>query len=211
MADYHPTGLVVDYITVSSGTSITFASGTTYYVAGNVSFSGTVTFQGGCVVKYAPNTYMLITGGVSCQGSSQNPSILTSRDDYQFGETSLPSANGCPSQTASKAIWYYSQGGTPNFTGLRIRYANTGIFVQIEGGYGSVGNTVFESSQTGTYADATLVNINTGYVTREVAYPYAYRINQPYGTWNVSSQTTLREHIINGTQALTAGHDPNNW
>jgi len=44
-------GVVLDWQSVTSGTSRTFHGGETYYVSGTASFTGTVAFDGGTVVK----------------------------------------------------------------------------------------------------------------------------------------------------------------
>lgn len=158
---YRPTAWILDYTTVpTSGTSYTFQSGTTYYVSGTTYFSGTLTFNSNCIVKFAANQYLLTYGGFSCNGTSGSPSILTSWEDDLFGQQ-ISGSNGDPGYSASQAIWSYYIPSSHSLTGLRIRWAQTGIDFDANGcgSYAhSVSNISLEFCQTGIYE-------NNGYLT----------------------------------------------
>jgi len=106
---YRAKGYVFDYITVpGTGTSYTFSSGVTYYIASYAYFSGTVTFQPNCTIKFGANAYLQMYGAVPlvCNGTLASPSIMTSQDDDLFGETVLGST-GYPTYAAAQAMWLY--------------------------------------------------------------------------------------------------------
>ena len=127
-ADYHPAGLVLDYQTVPSSWwgNYSFDGGTTYYVSSSTYFGGgTVTFQPGCVIKFSGG-YLLMYGSIVCNGTSQNPSVLTAWNDDLFGEK-LPISQGCPSYQANPAVWDYYIPGNVTISGMRIRWAHTAI------------------------------------------------------------------------------------
>ncbi len=129
---YHPAGVVLDYLTVPSNWwgDYTFASGTTYLVTENSYFGGgTVTFQPGCIIKFA-YADLVIFGGIVCNGRDWMPSILTSKDDDVYGETDYGAAGTsthCPSYVADPAIWDYYITTNVSLIGMKIRWAQTAI------------------------------------------------------------------------------------
>jgi|GEM_PF-3319795 len=70
----------------SDQTDYTFQAGNTYYLTDSVHVSGTATFQGGAVIKYAPQAGQLFVQAVEAQGTTANPTIFTGRDDDRFGD-----------------------------------------------------------------------------------------------------------------------------
>ena len=130
-ASYHPAGLVLDYLTVPDNWwgDYTFASGTTYLVTNNTYFNGgTVTFQPGCIIKFAnAGDDLVLFGGIVCGGDAYNPSILTSKDDDVYGETAIPGNTHCPGPVANPAIWDYYITTNVNLSCLKIRFAQTAI------------------------------------------------------------------------------------
>ena len=82
-------GVVLDYTTSNLNTNnYTFKSDTTYYISANVTLSGTTTFEGGTVIKYAnTNTAGLTVSGTTISQSAMfRPVILTARDDHSVGD-----------------------------------------------------------------------------------------------------------------------------
>ncbi len=156
---YAPTGVVIDWIAVSGSGSYTFTNAT-YFVSSSTYFSGTLTFQPGCVIKFAPYAYLLTYGSIVCNGTSGSPSILTSEDDDLFGETLSWSTHN-PGYAASQAVWDYFTSYGSTFQGMRIRWAYTGIQMDSYSG-GTVTNCTFEMCQTGVYGPY------GGYVTASV-------------------------------------------
>ncbi len=185
VADYHPAGLVLDYLTVPDNWwgDYTFASGTTYLVTETTYFGGgTVTFQPGCIIKFARGD-LLLYGGIVCNGYDAAPSILTSKDDDVYGETDY-GQNGtsthCPSYVADPAVWDYYTTTNVSLIGMKIRWAQTAI--QLDANCDQCGSCLshtiwdsfFEFCQTGIYAnncDVALQNSAKCSLITDTAYP----------------------------------------
>ena len=145
----------------SSGTSYTFGSGT-YFLSSGGYFGGTVTFSAGSVLKYAPNQYLLLYGSVVCNGTTGNPTLMTSRDEDIFGEIVFGST-GYPNKAASQAIWLYYEGSNITLSNLRIRWAQTAVQVDQSGGSGlthQFNNSAIELAATGVAADNCTISIS---------------------------------------------------
>ncbi len=92
-------GVVLDYVVINSNLgSYTFLEDTTYYVSGEYSASGTLTFQGGTVIKLDGNGEidMAYTGGITCNTGPYRPAVFTSINDNSVGET-ITNSTGTPS------------------------------------------------------------------------------------------------------------------
>ncbi len=90
-------GVVLDYNEVSDQTDYDFQPGT-YYVSGAVNLDGLVTFEGGAVVKFAPDPSVginLNTTNIVCTTTPDSPVIFTAKDDDSVGNMILGS-NGSP-------------------------------------------------------------------------------------------------------------------
>src|SRR5262249_28018125 len=86
-APYRAKGFLWDYVAVTTtGTDYTFNTGVTYVINTSGYFSGTLTFNPGCVIKFATNAYLLTYGAILCTGTTNSYSILTSKDDDLYGE-----------------------------------------------------------------------------------------------------------------------------
>ena len=139
--------VVLDYVMLDSSTNnFTFQGDTTYYISGNVGFSGTTTFEGGTVIKYVSDPYG--TGDVGLYvsqigGNKLNwlakpyrPVILTAADDDSVGET-ISGSTGTPSG-------YYAdvalniQANSLVLSNVRISYAWTGIYINKYAGTGPI-------------------------------------------------------------------------
>jgi hypothetical protein len=149
---YRTPGVVLDYVTFSGSVSYDFLAfngvNNTYFLQADGYFSGTLTFEAGCIVKYGLNTHLLTYGGVVCYGTQASPSLLTSQGDYVYGENLY----GPTGQYATPALWLYYINTNVTLTGMIFRYANTGLEI-IANGCGAVADTVanclFSSCQTG--------------------------------------------------------------
>jgi hypothetical protein len=96
------TGLVLDYVTINTGQSgYVFQGDTTYYISGALNMSGTTTFEGGTVLKYAVNASMNFYSGASVhwQGAAYQPVVLTAKDDNSVGQT-ISGSSGNPTNYA---------------------------------------------------------------------------------------------------------------
>jgi hypothetical protein len=150
-AAYHPSGLVVDYITVSGNGDYTFASGTSYFLQSGY-FAGTVTFQPNCTIK-SDGSDLIMYGSIVCQGDSGSPSVLTSVSDDLFGDIfpeGYPTYNNHAPTMSGTAFWDYYIGSDTTAAGLWIRWAATGI--ELDGYYQySVSNCLLEMCTEGIY------------------------------------------------------------
>ncbi len=154
-------GLVLDYVTFNSNqTNYTFQGDTTYYISGSYYSSGTNTFEGGAVLKFATNGSIEIgsvpgpSPGLNWKAGAYRPVIFTAKDDNTVGE-SIGTGNptgyyGNPMITLDS----FSP-GVP-LTGLRMSYAQTAIlfgsssaniydaqFINCQNGLNLAGATVF--------------------------------------------------------------------
>ena len=121
--------LVLDYQMVhGSFTNYTFQGDTTYYISGTVNLSGTNTFEGGTVIKYAGGASINLVPashpGLNWQASAYRPVIFTARDDNSVGE---PFGSGNPSgYYANPALELINI--NPTLAYFRIAYAAQGLF-----------------------------------------------------------------------------------
>lgn len=97
-------GYAIDYITLSGSLSnYTFEAGETYYISSTVTVSSSTTFEGGCVVKYAPSTQLTVQNALHSKTSAGAPAVLTVKDDNSIGET-IAGSTGNPQSELSRAI-----------------------------------------------------------------------------------------------------------
>jgi hypothetical protein len=103
------------------------------WVGSSPSFSGTVYFRPGCVIKYMHDSgfappCMLLYGGILCNGTWAWPSILTSAGDNQYGDRLSGGGPDPTSNPPGTALWLYQLINT-NMTvkGLCVRYAVTAM------------------------------------------------------------------------------------
>lgn len=149
---YHPIAFVLDYITISGASDYTFSQGNTYFISGLGYFSGgTLTFQPGSILKLASGASVLQYGTLVCNGTSSNPSIITSKDDNLYGERILGST-GNPSYSGAPALWVYCDPSATTVSGMKIRWAQTAIL--FEATDGTVEDVNVEACQTGLLVQA---------------------------------------------------------
>ena len=120
-------GLVLDYQALNStiSTNFTFQSDTTYYISGNLNLYGASTFEGGTVIKYAPNTTInLETSANYFLGSSYRPIIFTAVDDNSVGEAI--GTNTISGYYASCALTF-NNSAPFTLSNFRISYASSGV------------------------------------------------------------------------------------
>src|SRR5206468_1350424 len=134
--------------------------GTTYYIASSFSVGpGTTTFQPGCVVKYAGNSWLLISGDISCPPAGQLMPVLTSKDDDLFGEM-IPGSTHNPTYAAAVAIWVSYVNFSTLIQNMRIRWAQ--IAVRYESNsflVHTIQDSKLQMCQKGLYANNCGVNI----------------------------------------------------
>ena len=123
-------GLVLDYLSVTSGTTNqVFRGDVMYWVSGSVVLYGTTTFEPGAVIKFDPSSSagIEIRDGLSWLANPLMPVTLTARDDSGFGETA-------PGQTTPLTHAGYAGSGlringptTTLINGLRVRNLRRGV------------------------------------------------------------------------------------
>lgn len=119
-------GLVLDYEAVSSTSNFRFQCDRTYYVSGSFTISGTATFEGGTVIKYANTNSAGITlsGTVVWDAGPYRPVILTARDDHSVGEQIGSAVRS--GYYATKALNITAS--TFDIQNLRVSYASSAVY-----------------------------------------------------------------------------------
>jgi hypothetical protein len=115
-------GFLLDYILVGGTTDYTFKGDTTYLVNGAVEIYGTITLEGGTVIKFTSTNsaeIQALDGLFDCKTSSYRPAVFTSRNDNSVGEV-LPGSTGNPTNYVGMAV----ATGSPTLSHLRFSYAD---------------------------------------------------------------------------------------
>lgn len=152
-------GVVLDYNVVDYTTGdFTFYSANTYYVSGGFNFSGNLTIQGDCVLKFPEDG----SGGISlgantivCPSDPTLPSMLTSVNDDSVGEPISGVSTGSPAVGSGVYLSFVNNGFDPfnnpddpaaslTLNNLNFAYAGTALIVQDF--YVNVGNCQFLNS-----------------------------------------------------------------
>jgi hypothetical protein len=153
-------GLVLDYQTLnSSQTNYTFQCDTTYYISGPVNLSGTNTFEGGAVIKYAitnsPSLNFIYPAQVNSLGTAYRPTIFTTKNDNSVGDP-ISGSTGTPTPFSGPAISYGS-GGSSGLVALhnfRVSYASQAISIS--------GRSIYVSLTDGQFVNCGTCLISTG-------------------------------------------------
>lgn len=133
-------GLVLDYVTINTSlANYTFANGSTYYLSGNVTLTGTNSmFEGGTVLKYASGVSLTVNTPVTWTGDMYRPVVLTAKDDNSVGET-ISGSTGNPGSTyyAANALYFDASTANTNLVirYLRVRNATKAISINTKGGH----------------------------------------------------------------------------
>jgi len=116
-------GYVLDYLQInSSQTNMVFQGDTTYFISGGNNFSGTVTFEGGTVLKFATNAAgITLNSNIICQTSPYRPAILTSMNDNTVGD-GISGSSGSPSY-GSDYLQFQETGTNSPISNFRFCYA----------------------------------------------------------------------------------------
>jgi hypothetical protein len=120
-------GLVFDWVVVQPQSNYTFQNGQTYHVeSGGISLSGTITFNGGAVIKFARDSYasLSISGDISCLSGS-GPTILTAVHDNTVGQVISASPQSGRYGSPPYLNLYYVNNGTLN--NMEFRFAKRAI------------------------------------------------------------------------------------
>ncbi|MBM3882569.1 MAG: hypothetical protein FJ387_23075 [Verrucomicrobia bacterium] len=124
-------GVVLDYTLRAVEADFTFREYQTYLVTGAVNLSGTTTFEGPTVVKFAKGTYaaLYVGGPVQCRTGPYRPAIFTALDDNSVG-TALPGSSGTPTGWYAYTALRFTYPGAPvRLEYLRVAHAGYGVVV----------------------------------------------------------------------------------
>ncbi|HAB16764.1 MAG TPA: hypothetical protein DCE44_09975, partial [Verrucomicrobiales bacterium] len=129
-------GVVVDWSVVTAVPDQLFKGDSTYYVTNSVTLTGTVTFEGGTVIKYSPGGAAgLILGGnptndvVNWEASTYRPIIFTGRDDNSVGDVITGSTGALQGTYAGTALFLNGAAKTVPavLANLAVRHAQVGV------------------------------------------------------------------------------------
>lgn len=167
-------GVVLDYSTVSTTSNYRFKGDSTYYIANNVTLSGTTTIDGGAVIKFnniSTANQLQITGPIDCQTSPYRPAIFTAKDDNTVGE-SISGSTGNPgtNRYAGRALELNASGTTYSLHDLRFRYADKAIYVSASSALldlshsqiGYANTAVYNPNSAGSLRNVLLHDTRTG-------------------------------------------------
>ncbi|MGD0814216.1 MAG: immunoglobulin domain-containing protein [Verrucomicrobiota bacterium] len=125
--------LVVDYNLSNSTNNLTLQGDTTYLVTGTVNVSGTVTIEGGTVVKYTNNygENSIVASNFVCQTGPYRPGVFTSMNDDSVG-SKISGSTGKPANNVPNMYLEFDplqiSLNSLIFKNLRFSYADYAIF-----------------------------------------------------------------------------------
>jgi hypothetical protein len=122
--------LMVDYDLLSSSTNLTLQGDTTYLISGNVNITGTLTIEGGTVVKYTNSSAAQISAtNIVCATGPYNPGVFSSMNDNSAGAV-IAGSTGAPTNTPGVNYIDFNTLGTNSlfFRNVRFSYANFAIY-----------------------------------------------------------------------------------
>ena len=142
-ADYRrEPGVVLDYQSIIiSQTNYTFRGDSTYFISGGVNLTGTNTFEGGAVLKYATDASINLMPGTSFPtvrwlGVPYRPVVMTAKDDNSVGETISGSTGNPTNYYANPALNFVATTAT-NISNLRISHAKQAVTYNSSVGFNS--------------------------------------------------------------------------
>jgi hypothetical protein len=122
--------LKIDYELLSNSTNLTLQGDSTYFVSSLVNITGTLTIEGGTVVKYTNTAAGQIKStNIICLTGPYSPGVLTSMNDNTVGAP-ISGSTGSPSQGLASYIQFGTQlASAPVLSNLRFSYAAAGIYL----------------------------------------------------------------------------------
>ena len=117
-------GFVLDYIEINSQqTNLVFQGDATYHISGFVSVLGTVTIEGGAVLKFDSDwSTEIVASNLVCRTGPYRPAILTSMSDDSVGET-ISGSSGTPGLGDAIYLDLFESGQCSPINNLRFAYA----------------------------------------------------------------------------------------
>lgn len=199
-------GFVIDWIAVSGNGSFTFSSGQTYWIDTTGYFGGSVSFQGGAVIKYTRNRSLLVYGPTSFSNNDL-PVVFTGVDDSSVGEPLTGSeATGT---YASQAFWSYYVDKSVMISRCEFKYCNQAVRFDANTGVSAthtVQDCKFSNCSTAVHAltvpssvSVNLINPIFGNSSSNIS-GNVNVVNPVYGTLPISAISTTASFI-----GLTSG------
>jgi hypothetical protein len=208
-------GFVLDYIIVTGTGNYTFNTyyGTnTYWLQSSANFGGIVTLSAGCIIKRAPGATLSASygtsGGLICNGTCSQPSIITVQDDNMYGEQI---GTNCAATDTATAFINSVRGAS--VTGVNIRYAGEALEFL---GECCTDNRTFkdstiESCGIGLFANACNVTISNSAISCVATPTSTYNSGSFSGSWgSTCHQVSLHGAVVAGMQTLVSSHSPSN-
>ena len=131
-------GLVLDYVTMTSQTNYTFKGDVTYYISGTVNLFGTNTFEGGAVIKYTNGASLnLLHYSLPLQinnlATAYRPVIFTAKDDNSVGQA-ISGSTGTPTNYYANPALEIGFATGQTLSNFRISYAQQAIYALDDSG-----------------------------------------------------------------------------
>jgi hypothetical protein len=121
-------GFVLDYSILLSQTNATLHGDTTYYVSGLVNIYGTLTLEGGTVIKYTNSpAATIVATNVNWTTADFRPSIFTAKDDNTVGQTVSGSSGSPAGNYGGAALNFSSSSGTGLVSNARFSYCSNAV------------------------------------------------------------------------------------
>jgi len=151
-------GYVLDYVSLSTAyTNYVFQRDTTYYLSGTLTLTGTNTFEGGTVIKYATNATISAASQIIFDAGMYHPVVFTAKDDNTVGEN-ISGSTGSPSGYYANPALSMSSLSAQQLSGLRISYAKTAL--SIPGTSLTLGNAQFVNCGSGIALSGATLDLN---------------------------------------------------
>ena len=177
---------MVDYDLLSSTNNLPLQGDTTYLVTGRVNVTGTVTIEGGTVVKYTNNGNPFISAtNIICETGPYRPGVFTSMNDNSVG-SEISGSTGAPSRGPANCLEFGSLGTNSFvFSHLRFSYANFGLQVamtSISSNPIEVWDCQFINCWSAVYDFAAYSGSNPGFPVNVYNVLFSQCVNGLYGT-----------------------------
>jgi hypothetical protein len=170
------------FTTVTSQSGYLFKSDTTYYVPNAVTLSGTATFEGGAVIKYAQGASLTVSA-INCTATAYHPVIFTAKDDdsvgakitgstgnpayYSYANPALNFVGSAPWTMSNFRIANASQAIASVNVNVKLYHGqivNCGTGISVGNASVFLGNLLFANVAVALY-NITYVNIDVEHVT----------------------------------------------
>lgn len=220
--------VVLDYVILNSGiTDYTFRGDMTYYLSAAVTASGTTTFEGGAVLKYAANASLnfYAPGVINWKAAPYRPCLFTAKDDNTVGENisgstgnpafgayANPALNILNYQSATlrhfrvayaqKAIAYHSN----VLTFQDGQFVNCVRAISFGQGAATVRNVLFANVER-AFSEVGYCSISAEHVTfgGTVNYPYTPAFLATPAVWSYPYSVNLKNCVLARLNAFAQG------